>query len=198
VHLQSNPRVNLLPYQGVAVDYGKIFLKEECKIYFSELLDTMPWQSDVLMMFGKKIITKRKTAWVADQGVKYTYSNQTKIPIPWSRTLLEIKQKIQLTTSVEFNACLLNLYHDGKEGMGWHSDDEKELGNNPIIASMSFGSTRKFSFRHKITKEKISIDLSDGQLLLMEGETQKYWSHMLHKSVKIDEPRINLTFRNIL
>ncbi|MFD1316130.1 alpha-ketoglutarate-dependent dioxygenase AlkB family protein [Namhaeicola litoreus] len=188
---------NLLPYEGEVFDHGIIFPKEVSQHYFTELLDTLPWESDELIMFGKRIITKRKTAWIGNKGLKYTYAQQTKIPTPWTNSLLEIKNKIELITSAKFNACLLNLYHNGQEAMAWHSDDEKELGDYPAIASLSFGSSRKFSFRHKGTKEKVSLELSDGQLLMMQGETQKYWSHMLHKSAKIKDPRINLTFRQI-
>ncbi len=186
-----------MPYHGIVLDYGRIFSKKACENYYAELLENMPWESDVLIMFGKRTITKRKTAWIGNPGIKYTYAHQTKNPEPWSPSLLDIKTKIEMITSVEFNACLLNLYHNGQEGMGWHSDDEKELGSNPVIASLSLGTPRKFSFRHKSTKEKVSLDLTEGQLLVMKGETQKYWSHMLHKSAKIKEPRINLTFRQI-
>lgn len=197
MNLISNPSKNLLPYQGIVWDYGKVLSPEACENYFAELFKKMPWEADELMMFGRRIITKRKTAWIGDQGIRYTYSHRTKIPTPWSPPLIEIKTKIEKITSAQFNACLLNLYHSGQEAMGWHSDDEKELGNDPLIASLSLGTARKFSFRHKTTKEKVSLELVDGQLLLMKGETQKYWSHSLHRSAKIHEPRINLTFRYI-
>lgn len=197
MNAKSDPEKNLLPYQGIVLDYGKVFSPEACANYFAELLEKMPWEADELMMFGRKVITKRKTAWIGDQGIKYTYSHQTKIPTPWTPSLVEIKTHIERMTSAKFNACLLNLYHNGQEAMGWHSDDEKELGKNPVIASLSLGTPRKFSFRHKTTKEKVSLDLAEGQLLLMKGETQKYWSHSLHRSAKIKEPRINLTFRLI-
>lgn len=197
MNIKSDPAKNLLPYQGIVLDYGKVFSPEACEKYVAELLETMPWESDELIMFGKRIVTKRKTAWIGNPGIKYTYSHRTKIPTPWSPALIEIKNRIERLTDAQFNACLLNLYHNGQEAMGWHSDDEKELGNDPVIASLSLGTARKFSFRHKNTKEKVSFELADGQLLLMKGETQKYWSHMLHKAAKVKEPRINLTFRQI-
>ena len=150
------------------------------------------------MYQDKLIITKRKVSWYGDQGFLYTYSNTTKQALPWTNELLEIKSRIEIITTSTFNSCLLNLYHDGNEGMTWHSDDEKSLGKNAVIASVSFGAERKLSFKHKSSKQTISLKLENGSLLLMKGRTQSNWLHSLPPSSKIIHPRINLTFRTIV
>ncbi len=149
-------------------------------------------------MYGKRYITKRKTAWYGDAAFEYSYSNTTKTALPWTPELLEIKNSVEKLTGHSFNSCLLNFYHNGNEGMSWHSDDEPELGENPIIASLSFGAPRKFSFKHKITKETVSVLLEHGSLLVMKGATQAHWLHAIPKSTKVKTPRINLTFRTII
>jgi alkylated DNA repair dioxygenase AlkB len=144
-----------------------------------------------------------KVAWYGDSEYLYTYSNTysntTKRALAWTKELSELKQIVQEYAGTKFNSCLLNLYHNGNEGMGWHSDDEKSLGkNNNTIASLSFGAERKFSFRHKQTKQIISVVLEHGSLLVMKGATQSNWLHSLPKSKTITQPRINLTFRTIM
>jgi alkylated DNA repair dioxygenase AlkB len=186
---------NWLPKDGTVLYFGNIFSASEINFFYEELLQKIEWKNDEAVIFGKHFITKRKVAWYASKAFSYTYSNTTKHALLFTETLLLLKNKIEEKTAVTFNACLLNLYHDGKEGMGWHSDDEKELIQNGCIASLSFGAERKFMLKHKTTKETVSIVLESGSLLLMKGETQKHWLHQLPKSTKVKTPRINLTFR---
>jgi alkylated DNA repair dioxygenase AlkB len=148
-------------------------------------------------MFGKRIITARQVAWVADDGISYSYSGTTKQALPWTETLLFLKKSAENRTGASYNSCLLNHYHHGGEGMGWHSDDEKSIVPGSSIAAISLGAERKFSFKHRATKETVSLLLENGSLLDMRGETQKHWLHQLPKSKRISEPRISLTFREM-
>lgn len=166
--------------------------------YFEKLLGNIEWKNDEAKIFGKHYITKRKAAWYGDSNFSYTYSNTTKHALSWTKELLELKHLVQGLTNTKFNSCLLNLYHDGNEGMAWHSDDEKSLGKDTTIASMSFGAERKFAFRHKTTKETIALNLENGSLLVMAGATQSNWLHRLPPTKKVTEPRVNLTFRTML
>jgi alkylated DNA repair dioxygenase AlkB len=188
---------NLLPLEGRAYYFGKIFPETEAEVHFMNLMENVHWQHDEVMIFGKKIVTGRKTAWYGEEEFEYTYSKMTKKARLWIPELLPLKQKVEQVTELEFNSCLLNLYHTGEEGMSWHSDAEAELGREPAIASVSLGAQRKFVLKHKASAEKTEIQLEPGSLLLMAGETQKYWLHSLPKTKKVKEPRINLTFRNI-
>jgi alkylated DNA repair dioxygenase AlkB len=186
---------NLLPIDGEVYYFGQIFDETESRKIYQSLLTNIEWQHDTALIYGKHIVTKRKVAWIGDSEFHYNYSNTQRIATPWTLELLEIKSKVEKLVNYKYNSCLLNLYHDGSEGMGWHSDDEKGLGANPNIASVSFGATRRFELRHKVTKQKVSIDLEPGGLLLMKGATQRMWQHQLPKSTKVKKPRINLTFR---
>ena len=143
------------------------------------------------------IITKRKVAWYGDKPFKYTYSKTTKSALPWTKELLELKEIIENQIGEKFNSCLLNLYHNGDEGMAWHSDGEKDLKKNGAVGSLSFGAERKFSFKHKKTKQTVSVYLEKGSLLVMKGTTQINWLHRLPPTKKVKNPRINLTFRII-
>ena len=192
------PPVNLLPKDGVAEYYGTVFSEYEAENYFSQLLSNINWQHDKSVIAGKTIITKRKVAWHGEKPFQYTYSGTTKQALPWTETLQEIKQIIEKRTNERYNACLLNLYHSGLEGMSWHSDNEKDLKKEAAIASISFGAVRKFSFKHKQSKDVISLQLENGSLLVMKGSTQKHWLHALPPSKKVTLPRINLTFRTII
>lgn len=189
---------NLLPYDGEVIYYGHIMPEEQAWHYYNTLLNDIPWQHDEAIIYGKRYITKRKVAWYGDEKFAYTYSNTTKQALLWTPELLELKTLVEQTCGTKFNSCLLNLYHDGDEGMAWHSDDEKALGKNTVIGSLSLGAVRKFSFKHKKTAEKKEIILDHGSLLVMKGTTQTHWLHRLPKSVKIKHPRINLTFRTIV
>lgn len=189
---------NILPYDGVTIYYGKVFNDKEALYYRNFLLGDIAWKNDELIMFGKHIITKRKVAWHGNDSYGYTYSNTTKQALPWTPELLTLKKQTETITQEKYNSCLLNLYHDGSEGMSWHSDAEKELALNGAIASLSFGAERKFSFKHKITGQTVSILLEKGSLLLMKDVTQTYWLHSLPKSTIVQKPRINLTFRTFV
>ena len=195
---KQDPEINLLPCDGIVHYYGKIFAESTANEYLELLLRNIEWKNDEAKIFGKHYITKRKAAWHADSSFSYTYSNTTKHALPWTKELLELKIRTEQLTGKTFNSCLLNLYHDGNEGMAWHSDDEKSLGKNTTIASLSFGAERKFAFRHKTTKETIALTLENGSLLLMAGATQSNWLHRLPPSKKVTKPRVNLTFRTMI
>lgn len=175
---------------------GRVFSCEESDALFDDLLATSPWQCDEVILFGQKRILTRKVAWMGDAGFTYSYSGTSKTASPWTAPLLSIRERVEKLIGQAFNSCLLNLYHDGSEGMGWHSDDEKTLGRNPIIASVSFGAERPFRFKHRTTKEVIPLTLENGSLLVMKGETQHHWLHAPPKTMKVNAPRINLTFRS--
>ena len=188
---------NRLPYDGFAHYYGPIITPREADDYFNILMSQINWEFDEAIIFGKRIITKRKVAWYGDSPYSYTYSKVTKHALPWTPTLKIIKALIEEKAKSEFNSCLLNLYHNGSEGMGWHSDGEKELVKHGVIASMSFGAERKFVFKHIRTKQTVSIFLQSGSLLTMENQTQDHWHHRLPPTKKVTTPRINLTFRQM-
>ena len=190
--------INILPSDGEAFYFGKIFNEKETQYYLDKLLKNIAWKNDEVTIFSKKIKTKRKVAWYGENNIEYTYSYSTKMALPWTKELIELKKLADEYCQTNFNSCLLNLYHNGEEGMGWHSDDEKSLGKNTVIASLSLGAERKFSFKHKATKQTISLILENGSLLVMKGNTQSNWLHSLPHSSKIISPRINLTFRTII
>ncbi|MFB5944777.1 alpha-ketoglutarate-dependent dioxygenase AlkB family protein [Albibacterium profundi] len=189
---------NLLPRDGTVNYYGRLFSQQEADNYLDSLLKTIEWRNDEAIILGKKIITKRKVAWYGERPFEYTYSNTTKRALQWTDDLLTLKKVIESETGDTFNSCLLNLYHNGEEGMAWHSDGEKDLKRNGAIASLSFGAERKFAFKHKETKEKIELILEHGSLLVMKDTTQTYWLHRLPPTKRIMKPRINLTFRTIV
>jgi alkylated DNA repair dioxygenase AlkB len=194
--------INILPYDGEVNYYGEIMPLEQAEYYFSVLLEQLAWRNDQAMIFGKLIETKRKVAWHADthsgQPFEYTYSNITKRSLPFPSELMKLKTLVEQKTGEYYNSCLANLYHSGEEGMAWHSDGEKDLKENGAIASLSFGVTRKFAFKHKKNKNVISLPLKAGSLLVMKGITQKNWLHRLPPTKVVQQPRINLTFRTIV
>jgi len=189
---------NLLHEDGTVNYYGKVLTSREADKYFDLLMQNILWENDEVVIFGKHIVTKRKAAWYGDSDYSYTYSNTTKQALAWTKELSYLKQIVEELAGAKFNSCLLNLYHNGNEGMGWHSDDEKSLGTNNTIASLSFGAERKFLFKHKQTKQTVSLVLEHGSLLIMRDATQANWLHSLPKSKDVTRPRINLTFRTIL
>lgn len=189
--------INLLPKDGTVNYYGKVLNQKEADYYLEALLKSIKWRNDEAIIFGKRIITKRKVAWYAEKSFEYTYSKTTKLALPWTKELLELKNIIEQNIGERFNSCLLNLYHNGSEGMAWHSDGEKDLKKDGTIASLSFGAARKFSFKHKETKEKIDLVLAHGSLLVMKDTTQSNWLHRLPPTKLVSKPRINLTFRTI-
>lgn len=190
-------KTNLLPKNGTANYYGRIFPVTEANQYFESLLSSIDWRNDEAVIFGKRIITKRKVAWYGDTNFDYTYSKITKRALPWTQELLKLKTVVEEMTEEVFNSCLLNLYHSGEEGMAWHSDAEKALKKNGAIASLSFGAERKFGFKHKESKEKVFLVLEHGSLLVMKDETQSHWLHRLPPTKLVKRPRVNLTFRFI-
>ena len=194
----NNPTSNILPKDGDVTYYGKVLNYEQAHYFYNELLQNIQWENDKAIIFGKLIVTKRKVAWYGDKPFDYTYSKNTKSALPWTKTLLVLKEIIENKTGETFNSCLLNLYHNGDEGMAWHSDGEKDLKKNGAIGSLSFGAERKFSFKHKETKQTVSVLLEKGSLLVMKGETQTHWLHRLPPTKKVKMPRINLTFRTIV
>ncbi len=195
---QIDPQKNWLPKDGIVNYFGPIVNQEEADGYFQKFWDTIAWEQDVVHMFGKRIETKRKVAWYGDRPFEYTYSNSTKKALRWTPELLAIKNLTEKFTEETYNSCLLNLYHSGEEGMGWHCDDEKELRPNGAIASLSFGAERKFAFKHKESKEKVGLILDHGSLLVMKGTTQSNWLHRLPPTKLVKLPRINLTFRTVV
>ncbi len=196
--LKSDSNINLLPFDGTVNYYGHILSNELANSYLKILLNSIEWKNDEAIIFGKKYITKRKVAWYGDLAFEYAYSNTIKTALPWTKELLDLKILAEKETGETFNSCLLNLYHTGEEGMAWHSDAEKDLKKNGAIASLSFGADRKFSFKHKVTNEVVSMLLEHGSLLVMKDTTQTHWLHRLPPTKKVMEPRINLTFRTIV
>lgn len=193
-----NEPQQLLPYDGQAIYYGSTFSFAEIQELKKLLLDEIAWENDQIRMFGKEIITKRKVAWYGDRPFIYRYSNSSKTALPFTSTLNRIRKRIESISGEKYNSCLLNLYHNGEESMGWHSDNEKELKKYGAIASVSFGAERRFCFKHRNTQEKKEIELENGSLLVMKGTIQENWLHQLPPSRKIKESRINLTFRTIV
>ncbi|MDN3441254.1 alpha-ketoglutarate-dependent dioxygenase AlkB [Psychrobacter sp. APC 3279] len=195
------PTDNLLPYDGKVNDLGVII--DDTTALYNTLLNELPWQSDIVTLFGKTHITTRKIVWMGDTGADYQYSGHVRQTVPWSDVVFHVKQKIEqglaeIGVTANFNTCLLNYYPSGADGMGYHADDEKELGQQPVIASLSLGATRKFVFKHKKTQDKVELYLESGQLVVMHGDTQTFWKHTITKTKTVDAGRISLTFRHML
>jgi alkylated DNA repair dioxygenase AlkB len=188
---------NLLPCDGTVNYHPFAFSKEEIESHFHDLSNEIIWQQDVVKLFGKTYITDRKVAWYAEKPFIYRYSGQSKAALPFSSSLIDIKSRVEKITGCEYNACLLNYYHNGSEGMGWHSDNEKSITQHSSIASVSLGAIRKFQFKHKAHGLKFELILDSGSVLDMRGETQEFWLHTLPKSKKVVGTRINLTFRKM-
>lgn len=191
-------KTTLITQFGFVTYLDQLFNLLECAEYFNYFQSNIHWTSDELVIYGKKIITKRKIAWFANSNFDYNYSGVSRIATSWDEKVLEIKQKLQLETGITFNSCLLNYYPTGKEGMAWHSDDQNHLQPNSTVAIISFGVERFFKLRLLSNKsEPVKILLQKGSLLLMLDETQKYWQHEIPKMAGIIDPRISLTFRSM-
>ena len=176
--------------------YANFFETLPANKLFKQLIAEVPWQQDSITIFGKTHPQPRLTSLYGNEGKPYSYSNITMQPNLWSPLLLSIKNRVEEICQENFTTVLLNYYRDGKDSMGWHADNEKELGRNPVIASLSFGAERMFHLKHNaIEDQKLKINLQHGSLLLMKGETQHFWKHQIPKTSKIIRPRINLTFR---
>ena len=186
-------------YEDLEIDlYQDKRLEEKKDLWFKSCLHDLNWETGFIKIFGKTHQIPRLQAWYADNEIEYTYSGKKLQRHNWNNLLLEIKEKIENITSFKFNSVLANLYRDGNDSMGLHSDNEKELGKKPVIASLSLGETREIYFKHKNKKLNLIIPQASGQLLVMYGKTQEYWKHEIKKTKKIKKPRINLTFRNII
>ena len=193
----SEPIVFDVPDASI-IYYPNFFSTEEATILFDTLQKEIPWQQDDIKVYGKVYPQPRLTALFGNEGKSYSYSNITMHPHKWSPLLMSIKEKVEKTTEAIYSTVLLNYYRDGKDSNGWHADNEKELGTNPIIASLSFGAERMFQLKHNaITNQKINISLAHGSLLVMKGTTQHFWKHQIPKTTKPIGSRINLTFRII-
>lgn len=186
---------NVLPFDGEAYYIPNFINSNEAIALFQLLEEEINWTNEELILFGRKVVLSRKVAFCGDKGLTYTYSNRLKVAIEWSPILDKLKNKVSEICKASFNACLLNFYHSGNEGMGWHSDNEKELVEQATIASISLGDSRDFVFKHKNTKQSIRIHLESGSLLVMKGTIQEHWLHALPKTKKSKNPRMNLTFR---
>lgn len=198
MNLFTTEDTNYLPYNGTVNYYGRVLSIEQNHHFYKYLLNEIPWKNDEALIFGKHIVTKRKVAWFGDKEYSYIYSGTTRKSLLWTKELLELKKLIESQLNLKFNSCLLNLYPTGNEGMAWHSDDEKSLGKDTVIASLTFGAERYFAFKHKKTQEKVKLLLENGSLLVMKGVTQTYWLHRLPPTVNVKSPRINLTFRTVI
>ena len=179
--------------------YDPQFLpQEEADQILADLLEQVAWEQHRVRLFGKWVDTPRRSAWYGDKGASYAYSGMRYEPHPWIPELAMLRKKVEAHSDTAFNSVLLNLYRDGSDSMGWHADDEPELGDTPVIASVSLGARRKLRFRlksdHKVTHEAW---LEHGSLLVMEAGTQSTWQHALPKTTRVDSPRVNLTFRLI-
>lgn len=191
--------------QSIVLEEGDLrffphfYQKTESDQFFQILQREIQWQHEQVVLFGKSHFIPRLSAWYGDRGRSYTYSNLRMEPLPWIPKLWEIKQQLEKYLDLNFNSVLLNLYRNGQDHVSWHSDDEKELGHNPTIASISFGGTRRFLMSHKTKPSLAPVELllNHGSLLIMQGQTQHFWKHKIAKTSKTVSPRINLTFRTI-
>ena len=182
---------NILHTDGTVNYYGKILSSREANQYFDLLMQNILWKNDEVVIFGRHIVTRRKAAWYGDSDYLYTYTNTTKQALAWTKELSDLKQiVVEEYAETKFNSCLLNLYHNGNEAMGWHSDDEKSLGKNNTIASLSLGAEREFLFKHKQTKRIASVVLEHGSLLIMKDATQRNWLYSLPKSKNVTQPEL--------
>ncbi len=163
----------------------------------ADLMQEVPWKQDHMTIAGKNIALPRLTCWQGEPDAEYVYSGIRNVPVPWTPTVAELRDMLEDQLGLTFNSVLLNRYRGGDDSIGWHSDDEPELGDEPVIASLSFGDTRTFEFRHKKTSSQLSLPLSNGSLLVMKGRTQREWQHRVPKEPSVRGERINLTFRNI-
>lgn len=196
-NFHSEPQVLDLPDAEI-IYYPQLFVKEQADTIYYELLKEIAWQQDNITVYGKTHPQPRLTALYGNDGKPYSYSNITMQPKPWNSLLQKIKYYIEASTECQFTTVLLNQYRDGKDSNGWHADNEKELGTNPIIASLSLGEERVFQLKHNtISEAKKNIILEHGSLLLMKGSTQHFWKHQIPKTTKPIGNRINLTFRSI-
>lgn len=189
---------NLAPFDGELYLLGAFYPTAEADRYYRRLYQTLDWQAEQLFIYGRMINVPRLMAWYGEPNAHYRYSGVDHVPQPWTADLLALKADVEAICAQSFNSVLANLYRDGQDSMGCHADDEKELGTNPLIASLSFGETRLFRFRHPESGCRLDLELAHGDLLIMAGKLQHHWQHELPKTRKPKQPRINLTFRRIV
>ena len=193
----SFPHANILPYQGEVYYLPNVLTCQQCQYYFDALTQQILWQPDRIVMFGRTIVTKRHVAWYGDNRVTYRYAGSVKTANAWTDALRTLRDIVQKHYPSAYNSCLLNLYHHGKEGMGWHRDNEPEIIHQSPIASLSLGAARMMQFRHRTTRECIACVLEPGSLLIMQGACQQYWQHRIPIDARVVKPRINMTFRRV-
>lgn len=170
--------------------------RDDADAAFASLHAELPWSVHRIRLFGREVDSPRLSAWIGDPDAVYVYSRTRFVPHPWTPVLLDLRARIEAATSARYNSVLANLYRDGRDGMGWHSDDEPELGTQPVIASVSLGATRRFALKHRRDPQrKLEVALPHGSLLVMRGDTQRHYRHALPKTARPVGPRINLTFR---
>ena len=193
----KNPREPIQIKNGEYIYIPNFYEKAKADQYLKAFSENIQWKQESMNLYGKEIMFPRLTAWYGDSDKPYSFSGIKLDPNPWSQELLDVKSDIEPLSEVEFNSVLLNKYRDGNDSISWHTDAEKELGQNPIIASVNFGAERKFQLRHISSRERIDIVLKHGSLLIMKGELQHFWQHQVPKTKKVLTERINLTFRVI-
>jgi len=189
-----------IPMQDAEVYYlCHLPLVQPHHVVMNQLIAEVPWRTEHIVVWGRTYPQPRLIAWYGDAGMNYTYSGIQLTPLPWTETLLDIKSRVEAVTRTDFNSVLLNYYRDHRDSMGLHSDDEPELGEQPILASLSLGEERIFILKHKRDKalKPVCLKLASGSLLLMKGDTQRYWKHGIDKEARPCGPRVNLTFRRI-
>jgi len=194
----SNTDENLLPQDGILIYRPDFMGPDEALEYLEKLTTSVDWEKHSIKFFNKLVPVPRLTAWYGDK--EYKYSGVLNVPLPWTEELYELKERAEEACETEFNSVLLNLYRDGDDHMGWHADDEKSLGINPVIASISLGEVRKFGVKHRYDKtiRPLSLEPQSGSLIIMKGEMQEYWHHRIHPTKKSKGARINLTFRKVI
>lgn len=191
-------QTNWLPCDGQLYWLRQFYAQDRADSHFQHLYNDLHWQEERLFIFGRWLRVPRLMAWYGDSGAHYRYSGVDHLPLPWTDELSSMRADVETVCATRFNSVLANLYRDGRDSMGCHADDEKELGSNPVIASLSFGDTRLLRFRHAKTGQKCDLELAHGDLLVMAGEIQHHWRHELPKTRKAKQPRVNLTFRRIV
>ncbi len=191
--------INLLPVDGEARLHNHFFPPEESTRIMVSLVNGISWKQEPITIMGRQVMQPRLTAWYGDADKSYTYSGTTMQPLPWTEELLYIRSRIEPLAGVRFTSALLNYYRDGNDSMGWHRDNEKSLGPQPVIGSVSFGAARYFHFKHTKNKDlRVKTVLTDGSFLLMAGDTQEHWYHSVPKTARVTAARINITFRTIV
>jgi len=197
---RTQPTLERVPLQDAEIYYlRELPLAQTAEGLMTQLIDEVPWRAENIVVWGKTFLQPRLTAWYGDNGANYSYSGIHLDPLPWTHTLIDIKNRVETLAGIDFNSVLLNYYRDHRDSMGLHSDDEPELGRRPVIASVSLGEERTFLLKHKSRRDlkSVRLQLASGSLLLMKGETQHYWKHGIEKETHPCGPRVNLTFRRI-